>query len=95
MSEKGKYKLAMAIQKRIQAMGGNNVAVSSELGTIVDGKKLKVDSLPEEIMDPDDYLICSTVISQTGLSKGDRVLVIWTQDADPVIVDKIIEGDEI
>lgn len=93
MSEKGSYKLAMTIQNRIKKMNENNSTVNAELGTIVSGKKLKVDSLPDEIID--DYLVCSTVISQSKLSNGDRVLVIWTHDSDPVIVDQIAEGDDI
>lgn len=92
---KGANKLAVVLQKRMKAVSKGGVSVSSELGTILAGNKLKLDSLPDAVLDDDDYLVCQTICETKPLEKGDRVLVIWTDDGETVVVDKLIAGDEI
>lgn len=95
VSSKGASKLASVLQSRMNQMNQRNSTVSVELGAILTGKKLKVDSLPEEVLDKDDYSVCETIVNTEPLKKGDRVLVVWTNDGEPVVIDKIIGADEM
>lgn len=89
-SKKGAYKLASVLQKRMNSVSGRNISISAEMGVILPGNKLKLDSLPEEVLDADDYSICRS----TEATSGDRVLVVWTWDGEPIVVDKIIRADK-
>lgn len=93
-NSKGAYKLATVLQKRMKQVSGRSNDVSSELGSIAPGNKLKVDSLPEFLIDDDDYSVCQSVIKSSPLKSGDRVLVVWTNDGEPVVIDKIAAGNE-
>lgn len=94
-SSKGAHRLAVVLQKRMKQVSGNGVSLTAELGTIVSGKKLKVDSIPEAVLDSDDFLVCETISTTDPLKEGDRVLVIWTADDDPVVIDKVAYFDDI
>lgn len=89
-SNKGAYKLADVLQKRMNSVSGRNISISAEMGVILSGNKLKIDSLPEDILDADDYSICSFA----NVTSGDRVLVVWSEDGEPIVVDKIIRADK-
>lgn len=105
-SKKGAYKLADVLQKRMNEVSGRNISVSSELGTIVQGDKLKLDSLPDVVLNSDDYSVCEKSMIEVvqdiksieplkvektkKLKTGDRVLVIWTGTGEPVVVDRLI-----
>lgn len=115
-SSKGASKLASVLQGRMNKVSNRSAIVSSEMGVILDGKKLKVDSLPDDVLMPDDYSVGSNIYClkhydcvhlypdgcpvkekecpdsclKNGLHKGDRVLVIWTNDGEPIIVDRIV-----
>lgn len=88
-SSKGAYNLAVVIQNRMNSIAGRNTNINAEVGTIVHGKKLKLYSLPDNVFYPDDYSICSSI----NVSSGDRVLVVWTFDGEPVVIDKIVRAD--
>lgn len=80
--------------------------VSVEMGEIVQGNKLKLYSIPGAILGSGDYSICegvkirdelkckceeSTVLNNDyTLKTGDKVLVVWTFDGEPVVIDKIL-----
>lgn len=135
-SSKGASKLASVLQSRMNNVSNHSREVIAEMGVILDGKKLKVDSLPDYVLMPDDYSVCSNIYClqkydciqlehfkshceylhslpgshtygtvsaptcqfkdcpescfKNGLHKGDRVLVIWTNDGEPIIVDRIV-----
>jgi hypothetical protein len=94
-SSKGSHRLAVILQKRMKQVSGNSVSLVAELGTIVSGNKLKIDSIPEAALDSDDYVVCKTIYGTEPLKNGDRVLVIWTSDDDPVVIDKVSAIDDI
>ena len=125
-SSKGAAKLASVLQNRMNNVTRKSSTVTAEMGVILAGNKLKVDSLPDFELTPDDYSVCSNVYClqkygcvhidhmlqhcqyhnceecesfpadcpkdclKNGLHIGDRVLVIWTNDGDPIIVDKVV-----
>ena len=62
--------------------------VVAELGTMKDGGILP-DSYPESAEPDDDFLM----LSDAKVSDGDRVLLIWT-DAEEIVVIGKVEGDE-
>lgn len=94
-SSKGAAKLASVLQSRMNKVSGRNVSLTAELGSIIAWKKLIVDSLPDVTLDEDDYCVCQTINETSPLKNGDRVLVIWTNDGDAVVIDKIVEADEL
>lgn len=134
-SSKGAANLASVLQGRMNKVSNRSAIVAAEMGVILDGKKLKVDSMPDYALMPDDYSVGSNLyclhkdcvhiehlkshcnylhslpgshVNETintpscqfkdcpenclknGLHKGDRVLVIWTNDGEPIIVDRIV-----
>lgn len=89
-SNKGAAMLASILQKRMKEVSKREIGVTIETGEIMAGKKLKLSSLPNEILDKDDYSICTS----TKISKGDQVLVVWTFDGEPVVIDKILRADK-
>lgn len=108
-SSKGAAKLASVLQGRMNKVSNRSAIVAAEMGVILDGNKLKVDSIPDNVLMPDDYSVgsnlyclqhygcihaegekCPSKCLKNGLHKGDRVLVIWTNDGEPIIVDRIV-----
>ena len=94
-SSKGASKLASIIQSQMTKVSKRNSSVCVELGEIQAGKKLKVDSLPGFVLDKDDYSVCKTISETEPLKKGDRVLVVWTNIGEPVVIDKIVRADKL
>lgn len=86
-AEKWKKNFIRAIE---QISKGNQGAadVVAELGTMKDGGILP-DSYPESAEPDDDFLM----LSDAKVSDGDRVLLIWT-DAEEIVVIGKVEGDE-
>lgn len=94
-SNKGAAKLASVLQERMaQVIGGHN-SIAVDRGEILSGKKLKLYSIPDSILDKDDYSVCDTIHSMSELKAGDQVLVVWTFDGEPVVIDKIVEADKL
>lgn len=94
-SSKGGAKLAHVIQQRMRTMIERGTSVSVERGEIVSGRKLKLYSIPDAILDKDDYSVCMTVYKESPLKTGDRVLIVWTNDGEPVVIDKITEANKL
>lgn len=94
-STKGAAKLARELQLRMNKTSSHNSGVHVERGEIVSGRKLKLYSIPDSILDRDDYSVCYTVYDTRPLQVGDRVLVVWTYDGEPVVIDRLIEADSI
>ena len=94
-SNKGASKLASVLQKRMAQMMVDKTSVIAERGEIVAGRKLKLYSIPDAILDRDDYSVCVAIQDTRPLKKGDQVLIIWTADGEPVVIDKIVEADSI
>ena len=94
-SNKGGAKLASTIQQRMFEMGKGLLPISVQKGEIVKDMKLKLYSVPDAILDRDDYSVCATIFSIGKLSAGDQVLVLATSDVDLVVIDKIIDADKI
>ena len=96
---KGAAKLASAIQGRMAEMIARNSSVSVEAGEILSDYKLKISSIPGQILDKDDYSVCSTIQRKIPCQKefpikpGDRVLVVWTYDGEVVVIDKLVSAD--
>ena len=86
-SSKGGSHLASVIQERIAAVKAKNGSVYAEIGKMVANDKLKLSSIPGIILDRTDYSVCASIEAQ--LNVGIKVLVIWTYDGEPVIVDKL------
>lgn len=77
--------------KVIEQLSGRRMAEQgtvAELGTMKDGGVLP-DSYPDGSEADDDFL----TISGAELNDGDRVLLIWT-DAEEIVVIGKVEGDE-
>lgn len=87
-SSKGASRLAEILQLRIKAVMKRSLTVTAEFGAITGGKCLKVDSLPDYHLSRNDYSVCSAY--EKEMEEGDRVLVIWTNDGEPVVLDKIV-----
>lgn len=94
-STKGASKLASVLQNRMAAIATGKSGIVAERGEILKGGKLKLYSLPEFVLDQGDYSVCVTVYNTRALKTGDRVLVIWTIDNEPVVIDRMIEADAI
>ena len=92
---KGASKLASVIHERMDKVAKNKAGIVAERGEILKGRKLKIYSLPEAVLDRRDYSVCATVYSTRALKTGDRVLVVWTNDNEPVVIDRIIEANAI
>ena len=94
MQRNGRKNFIRAIE---QISKGNQSAadVVAELGTMKDGGILP-DSYPESAEPDDDFLItglATYMLSNAKVSDGDRVLLIWT-DAEEIVVIGKVEGDE-
>lgn len=105
-SNKGTSSLASVLQRRISMVGRGITGISVEMGEIVHGNKLKLSSIPGAILDRNDYSICAGISTRNSrkcvcedspsagvnysLKTGDKVLIVWTFDGEPVIVDKIV-----
>lgn len=88
------------------AKKGAGHGVIVEFGEIVQGNKLKIYSIPGAILDRGDYSICEGVYIRDSLKcvcedsptrykdftlkTGDKVLIVWTFDGEPVVIDKVI-----
>ena len=94
-SNKGGAKLASTLQKRMAELQKNLYSIPVQKGEIVQGNKLKLYSVPDAILDRDDYSVCSTIQNIDPLSQGDQVLIVMTEDGDLVVIDKIIDADKI
>ena len=88
--ENGRVVTKMSKRVIAQISKGNQSAadVVAELGTMKDGGILP-DSYPESAEPDDDFLM----LSNAKVSDGDRVLLIWT-DAEEIVVIGKVEGDE-
>ena len=97
---KGASKLASVLQKRMSKIADRKDKVCVETGEILAGYKLKISSIPGQVLDKDEYSVCSTVQRKIPCQKefpiqpGDRVLVVWTFDDEPVVIDKLVEADK-
>ena len=87
-SSRGAAKLASVLQSRMSKVSKRLSYVTAEMGVIIGGNKLKVDSIPDDTLSPDDYGVCSGY--KAKMENGDRVLVIWTNNGEPIIVDRIL-----
>ena len=92
-TNKGAAKLASVLQSRMVSVNNRMSPISVERGEILSGRKLKLYSVPDSILDKNDYSVCVTIQKTTPIKKGDRVLVVWTLDGEPVVIDKITEAD--
>lgn len=90
-SNKGISNLANVLQKRMSKTANRATGVCAETGEIMTGRKLKLASLPGALLDTDDYSIC--VSNQINI--GDQVLIVWTFDGEPVVIDKILRADRV
>lgn len=88
-SNKGISSLASVIQRRMARVAGGNNSVNAETGEIVQGNKLKLHSIPNAVLKRRDYSVCATIQKTSPLKTGDRVLIVWTFDGEPVVIDKI------
>ena len=94
-SSKGISKLASVLQDRMVKVAGRNSSISVEKGEIISGKRLKLYSIPDAILGRDDYMVCVSIQKENPLKVGDLVLVVWTFDGDPVVIDKITDANRI
>jgi hypothetical protein len=94
-SSKGAARLADVLQSRMVQVMKHGSGVIVERGEIVKGRKLKLYSIPDSILDRDDYSVCMTVYDARPLKVGDRVLIVWTFDGEPVVIDRIAEADSM
>lgn len=98
-SNKGISDLASVLQKRMNKTSVRVTGVQVETGEIMAGRKLKLSSLPGTILDTDDYSVCASLQtkmpcqSSYPFGAGDQVLVVWTFDGEPVVIDKIARAD--
>lgn len=98
-NSKGAAKLASVLQARMNMVSSGMSMVAIEKGEILSGGKLKLYSIPDSILDKDDYSVCATVARKLPCQKefpikdGDCVLVAWTYDGEPVVIDKVVTAD--
>ena len=90
-SNKGAAMFASVIQKRMQQVSEIKVGIPIETGEIIAGGRLKLSSIPDTVLDKDDYSLCTS----TQFKNGDKVLVVWTFDGEPVVIDKILRADKV
>lgn len=99
-TNKGSAMLATVLQKRMSQVVAGKSTVSLETGEIMAGRKLKLSSLPGSVLDKDDYSLCANLQAKMPCQKsypinvGDQVLVAWTYDGEPVVIDKILRADQ-
>lgn len=64
-SSKGAAKLASTIQKRMNSVANRNAQKNLyvENGTIMAGNKLRLDSMPEVAISPNEYFVCESLVS--------------------------------
>ena len=99
VSSKGSAMLASVLQERMSQVTKRNSSISVETGEILSGYKLKLSSIPGAILDKDDYSVCATIQQKLPCQKnfpikpGDKVLIVWTYDGEPVVIDKLLEAD--
>ena len=98
-SQKGSAKLANILQGRMNNTSQRTVGVTVERGEVVSGHRLKISSVPGATLDKGDYTVCATIRrslpcqGSSPINAGDKVLVLWTYDGEPVIIDKIVEAN--
>ena len=88
-SSKGAAKLASILQKRMEKVVKGSSSILIDKGEILEKKKLKISSIPDAIIEKNVYLVCAGIKEARPLEVGDQVLVLWTFDGDPVVIDKI------
>lgn len=94
-SSKGASKLANVLHQRMRSVAERASGIVAERGEIMSGKKLKLFSVPDAILDKSDYSVCITIQNEDNpLKEGERVLVVWTMDGEPVVVDRIMEANK-
>lgn len=76
-------KLGMTIEDRIRRVNKSNKEVTTEIGKIVSGLKLKMPALGN--IPNGDYTVCKHV---GELKAGNEVLVIWV-DNEPIVVGRL------
>lgn len=86
-SSKGGSHLASVLQMRMSDIMKRSTFVSVEIGKIVSGGKLKLSSIPGTILEKSDFYVCASIKNQ--LQVGIKVLIVWTYDGEPVVVDKV------
>jgi hypothetical protein len=84
-NSQGAVRLAAVLQQRMKRIKNYDSGITAELGEIGAESALFVDSLPNVKLQSGDYF----TLSGLSLSKGNRVLVIWTANDEPVVVGKI------
>lgn len=94
-SSKGASKLASVLQNRMAEVMKGSSSVSVDMGEIFSDNRLKLYSIPDAILDTNDYSVCATIQNTSKLKEGDKVLVVWTFDGEPVVIDKIIEASNL
>ena len=100
---KGVSELASVLQRRMSNVSKKSAGhgVTVEMGEIVQGNKLKLYSIPGAILGSGDYSVCEGIYKRNELKceentrdyklkTGDKVLVVWTFDGEPVVIDKIV-----
>ena len=98
-SNKGSAMLASVLQRRMSQVATGKMSVTIETGEILAGRKLKLSSLPGAILDKDDYSVCAGLQAKMPcqdsypIRVGDQVLVAWTFDGEPVVIDRILRAD--
>ena len=88
MKQDGRKNFIRMIEQISKGNNSEAVNIIAELGTMKDGGILP-DSYPESAEPDDDFLM----LSDAKVSDGDRVLLIWT-DAEEIVVIGKVEGDE-
>ena len=94
-SSKGTAKLASVIQSRMEKVIHGSSSILIDKGEILAKKKLKFFSIPDAIIEKNVYSVCAGVQEARPLEVGDQVLVLWTFDGDPVVIDKIVQADTL
>lgn len=85
--DKGKQAFLNMLDNVVSKKAGDS-GVIAELGTVKSNGILP-DSYPSGEEPDDDFLL----LSGTKLKNGDRVLLIWTDDEDIVVLGKVEGGD--
>ena len=99
VSSKGASSLASILQERMLLVNKRNSTISIETGEILSGYRLKLSSVPGAVLGKDDYSVCSTIQQKLPCQKkfpiqpGDKVLIVWTFDREPVVIDKLYQAD--
>lgn len=94
-STKGASKLASVLQERMKKMVDRSQGIIIERGEIIHDNKVRLYSIPDAVLDPDDYSVCATVYKVSPLKEGETVLIVWTHDGEPIVLDRIVEADKL